>query len=198
MLCLAFPARFNRAHPSNSPIQPSRGETSPRAQARGLPSCGFTPQRCSLQLSYLREPNLSELPFPHLWMGRAVGCCGVRPHTGVSWRKLQEIVKDREAWRAGVRGVAKSQTGLNSWATMPYLACQAQRAALKRETHPAFSWLKLLGRYLPSYMVSFRNKGLGFDSQVRRILRRKEGVATHPAFSPGDSHGRRSRVGSGP
>ena len=29
--------------------------------------------------------------------------------------KLQEIVKDREAWRAEVSGVAKSQTQLSDW-----------------------------------------------------------------------------------
>ena len=28
--------------------------------------------------------------------------------------KLQEIVKDREAWRAAVHGVTKSQTGLSN------------------------------------------------------------------------------------
>ena len=31
--------------------------------------------------------------------------------------KLQEVVKDREAWRAAVHGVAKSWTGLRHWTT---------------------------------------------------------------------------------
>ena len=31
---------------------------------------------------------------------------------GLSLRKLQEIVKDREAWRAVIHGVAKNQTQL--------------------------------------------------------------------------------------
>ena len=33
----------------------------------------------------------------------------------MSFSKLQEIVKDREAWCAGVHGVAKSQTRLSDW-----------------------------------------------------------------------------------
>ena len=31
----------------------------------------------------------------------------------INLRKLQETVKDREAWRAVVHGVTKSQTGLS-------------------------------------------------------------------------------------
>ena len=42
---------------------------------------------------------------------------GITDSINMSFRKHREIVKDREAWRAAVPGVAKSQTRLSDWIT---------------------------------------------------------------------------------
>ena len=38
---------------------------------------------------------------------------GITDSMDISWSKLQEMVKDRDAWRAAVHGVSKSWTQLS-------------------------------------------------------------------------------------
>ena len=42
---------------------------------------------------------------------------GITNSMGMTVSKLQEIVKNREAWRAEVHGITKSQTGLSGLVT---------------------------------------------------------------------------------
>ena len=49
---------------------------------------------------------------------------GITDSMDMGLSKLQEMLKDREAWRVTVHGVSKSQTWLSEWATTAHKRCQ--------------------------------------------------------------------------
>ena len=60
----------------------------------------------------------------------------------MSLSKLREMVKDREAWRAAIHGVAKSQTRLNdsTTTTNPRLSCLSRGLGSSSLTRKQGRW----------------------------------------------------------
>ena len=65
----------------------------------------------------------------------------------MSLSKLQETVKDREAWHAAVHGVTKSQTRLSNWATITMvISLEKEMAAHSSTLARRIPWIEEPGR----------------------------------------------------
>ena len=89
---------------------------------------------------------------------------GITDSIEVSLSKLREMVKDREAWRAAVRGVTKSQTWLSDWTTTRRRKYPEWSMERKRKNPKKIKieniWIHERGQIFIEYMLQVRHSYL--------------------------------------
>jgi len=139
---------------------------------------------------------------------------GMTDSMDMSLSKLQEIVKDSEAWRAGVHGVAKNLTWLSNWTTKArpnnqswqhesfcVCVCVCVYFTLEKAMAPHSStlawkipWTEEPGRLQSMGSLRVRHEWATSLSLFTLVHWRRKWQPT-PVFLPGESQGRGSLVG---
>ena len=71
---------------------------------------------------------------------------GITDLMDVSVSELREMVMDREAWRAAIHGVTKSQTRLSNWTELNFIVAMRNLRQTWVKVEGSVSWIKSLVR----------------------------------------------------